>query len=325
VNIPYRIEWPATIPFLTADLANPPTVMYKLSQLNTDGTLTQIATDISDAFYDTTIDNTVDYVWYAQTYDSSQGSVYGAPYEIYYSAIPTLGSVRNQIRIELNDTNSANYRWSDAELNIYLAEAIRDYSTHFPKREEITYHCQQSVRMYNLPPNFLEPYSAAYTDPHQIIAYLKQKAWKAGDSNLTTTGYYWPYWKLGIYTVMPGKRRYYVGHYSCHDGVIELDFNPRGDPNEYLSLAYAAYWTVPKFDPVPIDLPEMDHELIVLYAKAKALTRIESDDANLSRWTEGKKRDDNPLLPVSTRFWNAYQTKIEQRKTRPRFIRVTRV
>ncbi len=116
-----------------------------------------------------------------------------------------------------------------------------------------------------------------------------------------------------------------LGHYDVRDGVLEVDFTPaEGDK---LRLTYGARYLAPPFGAVRVDVPQQDHELIVLYACGKATVRLEGQDANLQRFPsmgDTGKRDDNPMSDIANRYFNAYNQKIKEKRERPRFYRRVR-
>ena len=140
-----------------------------------------------------------------------------------------------------------------------------------------------------------------YVTSSGVHTYLKYKPWKGGE-----------------------HARSYTGHYDYRTGLLELDFSPAA--GSYLVVRYLASRMIPPFDAARVDITREHAELIVLYACGKALVRVEGQDANLSRWKdEPGRRDDNPMINPSTRYFQAYKGKINALLNKPRFLRRSRV
>lgn len=306
-------------------MADPNATRWTINEMDPLGGLTVLAANLAVPFFTLTIDNTRQYLWLIQAQDDL-GNTVAEPIEIQFEPRVNLATIRTQVRNTINDVDGSQYRWPDDELNQYIREAIRDYTKYYTKTTAAFIQTQDQVRTYNIPDNFLREIRVDFTDTHGIVAYLKRKPWKGGDSNLTSSGYFSPYWKLGIYAMTPGRRRTAVGHYDIRDGQIELDFTPQGAATESLTVHYEARWTVPYSDLVSLDFPDEDLEVLVLYTCGKANLRVEEAEANLSRWgSERRNRADNPLEIMSTRYFNAYNQKLQAKQNKITFLRRVRV
>lgn len=302
MNITYRIDWQ---PVSTA-------VSYLVSELDNTGETTLGST--TDTEYDVVVDDTQDAAFLVRAWD---GEYYSQPVTVVYEAPVTLGTLRNQIRTELKDTVSGKYKWTDTELSQYLKDALQDYEKHFPKPGETTLTLEEGTLSYALPSGLKRITRVCYHAQSGDI-YLKAKPFKGGE---TSSGRDTLYWKLGV-LIAPGRARPYQGHYELKNNEIALDFAPLAD--ETLTIEYAGDYALPVFDTIRLDIPSEDLELLKLYAKGLAMVRIETQDANLSRWKEDGRRDDNPIVLSSNRYFNAYNQKIKEKKNGVKFLKVVR-
>lgn len=206
----------------------------------------------------------------------------------------TKAELLSGLRIRINDLTGT--RWSDDELNAYLVDAARDYSKYFPRRREQEFNTIIGVQRYDVPDDLIDDYilDFAFIDP---IAAIQE--------------------------IIPEKqqRRYRSDRfYEVVDQQIVLGFVPYSD--FVVLIRYNALHQMP--DTGETTIPSEDEDLIYAYCAAAAWQRIGGNDAGLSRWTEGEKRDDSPIIPHYVRLWDRYNRLVQQKLSVPRSYKLTR-
>lgn len=289
---------------------------YKLWSVNATGGETEVTSGITDTNYTVTISDNANHVYIIRSYD---GTEYGAAQYFVYNAPQTLGNLVDAILVELRDSTSR--RWARTEIIQYIQDAIRDYTKLFPKTRTLEIDLTEDVREYTLPPQVITVQRVEYVNSDSNSYFLKYLPWAAGQSDISSATS--SYWKLGVVLVMGSASREYCGHYDVRDDVLSIDFDP--DPDESLKIRCTWRFTIPPFEAAKLDVPEEDLELLKLYSCGKAMVRIEMQDANLSRWTEGQRRDDNPVVPSANRYFNAYNQMVKDKQNKPRTLRRRRM
>lgn len=277
------------------------------------------------------------------SYDDSQGVTfvirptdgtnYGPAQTITLSnmPMPTRGWLRTYVRAAIADPNLAGSTptVSEDELNLYINDAIREYSTRFPMQQErviqlLAGGSDAGARDYQLPADFVYEETVLYKqiDTH-LQLYLKRMPWKGGETSAST----WVgYPKLGIIQPPMGGR-FYPGHYDIYEGAIHIDFDPRGN-GDTLTVRYCSTYPYLTDDVTPTPIPLTDFQMLALYAQARAWMEIEGKDVRLSRWRtreDGSRRDDMPTEKMSTRMFNAWNQWINDRMNlRPQTRRLVR-
>lgn len=191
----------------------------------------------------------------------------------------------NDIRLDLQDT-SDNPKYSDKVLYLYTKDAIRDYSTWFPKRND---HVAMTLvnGAYPLPVDFIEDIHVECPGD----TYLEKRYAQNGVSFKKTS--------------VPSS--YYV-----HGGNLYLSA-PTTLP---VYLSYLGAHPVPMSEldgTFQITVPEADLELLRLYVKAKTLGQLRGRQAALDRFKVTGARDDNPLIPETGDLMGQYHAAIAQR------------
>lgn len=209
-------------------------------------------------------------------------------------------------RDKLDDNSAGKYRWGDETLHEAINEAIRDYSQHFPRKRRAAIARVAGQTEYNLPADFkqvgyLTDTAGVRYSPLNPGDYEERLALDRGGEEGGI-----PYRELG--------ERFSDGQgafYAVWGGSLYLAPAPQED----LALYYLAWHPQATADSSALTIPEEDEDLIVLYAWAVCLSRDSGKDALLSRWDEGSgRRDDNPVVFLSTRFFHAYREKVAERK-----------
>jgi len=197
----------------------------------------------------------------------------------------------SDLRSDLQDT-STSPRWSDKTLWVFTKDAIRDYSTWFPKR--VDHDAMTLVNgVYPLPLDFLsdiyvEAPADTYLEKRQEIPGTKLR-------NSLIPGAYYP-----------------INFYYIAGGNLYLAF-----PCNEVYLTYQAARGVPASETdndFVLEIPDADLELIRLYVKGSVYEQMRSRQASLDRFKLGTgPRDDNPLMPETTNLIEMYHTKIAER------------
>lgn len=196
------------------------------------------------------------------------------------------------LRLRLDDADGR--RWTNAELIAYLEDAARDYSKYFPRKREQEFTADGETRFFDVPADLIDDYILRVTLVDPI---------KAVEEEI-------PHKQL--------KRRGSDRWYEVVNEKIVFGFFPVTDAT--IRVRYNAIHEVDTSVSVPFE----DEDLLYAYAMAAAWQRIGGNDAGLSRWTEGQKRDDSPLIPHYVRLWDRYRRLIEQKQQTPRFYQRVR-
>jgi hypothetical protein len=192
----------------------------------------------------------------------------------------------SDLRSDLQDTAATNPRWSDKTLWVYSKDAIRDYSTWFPKR--VDQHAMTLTNgVYPLPLNFLlEIYVEA-----PVGTYLEKRRETPGT-------------RLKVPTR--------INTYHVEGGNLYLS-----SPSDVVIVTYQASRDVPTSETdatFVFEIPDADLEIIRLYVKAKVYEQMRSRQASLDRFKQGSgKRDDNPIQPEVADLMEVYHQKIAER------------
>ncbi len=211
----------------------------------------------------------------------------------------TWATLLADIRADLQDT-SDKPRWADDALYVYAKDALRDYSTWFPRRIDRLAIDPDTSGKYALPTDFIEDIQVECP----LDVFLERRLDRPGVR-------YRRYPSL-----FPATR---VLYYLIQGGALYLTDTPLNEVGQAETTVYLTYLAS---HPVPanaadttfvLTVPDSDMELIRLYVKAKALEQSRSKTAMLDRYKPVGDRQDNPLLPETSDLWKEYQTKVFQR------------
>lgn len=197
----------------------------------------------------------------------------------------TWKTVLANIREDIQDT-STNPRYSDKLLFLYARDAIRDYSQYFPLRVDAL-EIAPANGVFPLPSDFLDEIfvecpRGTYLEPRPLRPGL-----------------------LKVASVTPYR-------YQIEGGSIHLD----ASTSQSIWLTYSAFHSVPTSETdstAEISVPETDMELIHLYVRARIAAQIRFRQANLDRYREDGRRDDNPLAFEYKNLMDEYRIKIQER------------
>lgn len=201
----------------------------------------------------------------------------------------TWADLLSDIRRDIDD-DGATPRYSDDLLYTYAKDAIRDYSTWFPRRLDRVVLSGTETGPYSLPSDVINVLFVECPEDR----YLEQKPARPGARFPKESG-----------------RPFY---FSIIGGSLYLDGSPLSG-NSVL-LTYEAIHSIPSAaddNAFALTIPEADEELVRLYVKSKVNERIRGKSARLDQYRERGQRDDNPLLPEVDEILDSYYAKIASR------------
>jgi hypothetical protein len=198
----------------------------------------------------------------------------------------TWGDLLADLREDLQDTSTTNPRYSSKLLYLYARDAVADYSQYFPIRVDARQIAPVNKR-YPLPDNFVD--EVFVECPRGF--YLTPRPIRPGIVKVgTTTPFRYEIESGGIYLDAATTQSIWLTYYATHDvPTSETD----------TSFEYS--------------IPPGDMELIRLYVRARIAAQIRSRQANLDRYKEDGRRDDNPLGVEYSSLMDEYHLKIQQR------------
>jgi hypothetical protein len=211
--------------------------------------------------------------------------------------MPTWGDLLADLREDLQDTSPTNPAYTSKMLWLYARDAVKDYSQFFPLRVDALEIAGVDER-YALPADFIDEIfvecpRGTFLEPRVITPGIKKVA--------GTTVY----------------------RYEIIGGGIYLD----AATDESIWLTYSAYHTFPTSETASttvISVPLGDIELIHLYVRARITTQVRARTANLDRYKEDGRRDDNPMAKEYNNLMGEYHRKIMDRE-RPTAIHLRSV
>jgi len=161
----------------------------------------------------------------------------------------TRAGLRTVIRNQGIDSST----WSDAEVNQWIADAIAEYSIHFPRWRESTGNaCAEGEREYDLPSDFAAALQVEYPE---------------GNEPLTTL------------TRLPeDDPRFGPGYYDVRAGAA-LVLGESPSAGQTYGLLYQAHHDYPDADDDVLTVPDEDLEVLILFVVLKAYRRLELDEA----------------------------------------------
>lgn len=99
----------------------------------------------------------------------------------------TLAQLANRVQGVVNDETAA--EWTQALVEEWCVEGIRDYNQHFPRVRSSTINATDDVRFYDLPADFRRMVSVEYPTGEDPPEYLTQRS-RLGGMFWGRTGYY---------------------------------------------------------------------------------------------------------------------------------------
>jgi len=161
-------------------------------------------------------------------------------------------TTRAELRTVIRNQGIDDSTWSDNEVNQWIADAIAEYSIHFPRwRESADNACVAEQHEYDLPADFLHALSVEYPAGEDPAVFLE----RASES--------------------PG------GLDSDHFDIqgTKLILGPSPSAGETYTLQYQAHHDYPDADDDTLTIPDEDLEILILFVVWKAYRRLELDEA----------------------------------------------
>ena len=190
----------------------------------------------------------------------------------------TRASWRSLLRAELGDENPAAYLWGTALLNEWLNEAIRDYGRVFPREETTTLAAVASQAAYDLPIGFVEVVRVEHpTNTFRVYEPRAGGEWRRGTD------------------VTPSEDR--LGGRYAYDvwrGQLALEPAPTAG-GESIVVRYTTRRAEPTADSDPLPVEGGDEELLLLYAAARALAWIGTQEGKRQAFERQRGADAGTL------------------------------
>ncbi len=101
----------------------------------------------------------------------AQGSGTGTPAAAAYAV--SAGDLLDDIRVAVDDASET--AWSDDELLGFLAEAVREYSQHLPRIDEVTLELVEGETRYPLPWDATAVISVEYSAGEGEATYVRRR------------------------------------------------------------------------------------------------------------------------------------------------------
>lgn len=198
----------------------------------------------------------------------------------------TWGTLLSEIRADLQDTAATNPRYTDKLLYIYARDAVADYSQYFPMRID-AHEIQPTNGRYALPGDFIDE---LYVECPRGV-YLVPRPLRPG--------------------IVKAQSKTPL-RYEIENGGIYLD----ATTPDSIWLTYYGVHPFPTSETesaFELTVPMSDIELIRLYVRIRISAQIRYRQANLDRYKEEGRRDDNPLGMEYDSLIKEYHMKIQQR------------
>ncbi len=225
------------------------------------------------------------------------------PYVFPINNAPSLATLRWMVRDTLNDTETEDGvdvkypespKWTDRELNAYLQEAINYYSN-FDSAEYII-DTDTSLVTPTMFRSVKEVIDVSYYD------------------NVSKE------WRLLQQSSRHGERGNHKS-WEMSSGNLKL-YGAFQDPT-LLQIRVLVPYRVPVSDLQELTVPYDDWDILSLYAQAKAYIRLAGQSAQLDRFKEEGKRNDNPVTPIARMLMQQAESRLKDRRG-PRVIRRVR-
>jgi hypothetical protein len=155
----------------------------------------------------------------------------------------------------LNDT--AETYFTQAQVEHWLKDAIRDYSNHFPQQLTNTITTALNDRAYDLPAGFIDPISVQYDQGQDNPEYLTRHPHNDD------------FWSInGRYDIIPRP--------STDSHEIWISTKPAAD--ESLIIEYTAPHDHDLTSSDPITVPAAHHHILALYASWQATALLQQNE-----------------------------------------------
>jgi hypothetical protein len=213
----------------------------------------------------------------------------------------TRADIRTRTRDELND-NGAVKLWSDALLNRWIGEGVREWSRAVPRDGTWATTSVANTPGYALPADVQEVVRVE----HPAGVFRTRGGLRDGDVSPTADLGNWQ----GLRPAQMTWERW--------GGEVVLIPAP-GASGEAITVRYKGEYSVPGDDVTALDVPPLDEEGLVLYVCARALQWIAQDEAKRQRFARERGAD-----PVASRqgYERGFQAVVRHRRDGTRQRRI---
>lgn len=201
---------------------------------------------------------------------------------------------RNYLRLRLNDSTST--RWSNVELDAYIAESVLRLSKLFPHLKETQVTIAVPSTRIDLPGDLVDQRVQKIWAVERPVAYERE---------------------VPPYQLRPRASKYW---FEVVDDRLILGWTPLA--GTILRIRYSSLHTLPPTGNSSV--PSEDEDLVYLWAEHLAWRKIAGSDASLSRWRDEGKRDDGPIIPHYVMLERQYMRMVEEKKAGGRFLTLRR-
>jgi hypothetical protein len=222
----------------------------------------------------------------------------GAPFAYPINNPPSLAAIRWRVRDGLNDSDTVagidmSYpetpKWTDREINGHIIDAIGFFNKHV-QRPVIIETTMDMVRS-DLLRSFSEITNVRYRNVNEWATILRFQRKRALPPD--------SYWDF-----QHGELRI-TGRY------------PQGAPLEIEGLTP---YPIPRNDFEELQIDFSDWDILTIYTMSRCYLRLAGQSAQLDRWKEEGKRNDNPITPIGRLLYEDALQRIQFRLG-PRAIR----
>lgn len=179
--------------------------------------------------------------------------------------------VRTLVRDELNDNGTVKI-WTDALINAFILEAIRDYGRQAGREASTSLTSVASQAAYALPAGTLQVVRLEHPSGY----FRKVSPYRSGDEEQQ------PGRMIGL---APGELVYEVWGTN-----VILSPVPTAS-SEAIGVRYLATFTEPASDATVLDVPDVELPALVYFACRRALLWITSDEAKRQRFERQRGSD----------------------------------
>jgi len=179
--------------------------------------------------------------------------------------------VRTLVRDELNDNGSVKV-WTDALLNAFILEAIRDYGRQVGKEASTSLTSVADQAAYALPTGTQQVVRVEHPSGY----FRKVSPYRSGDEEQQ------PGRMVGL---APGELVYEVW-----GGNVILSPAPTAS-SEAIGVRYLGAYTEPASDSTTLDVPDVELPALVYFACRRALLWIASDESKRQRFERQRGAD----------------------------------
>jgi len=224
----------------------------------------------------------------------------GRPYAFPINNPPSLATLRGMVREAMNDTTTETGidlvypdapKWGDREIDNYVREGI-GFINRFIQREVIIETTREHYRD-DLITRAIEIVGVSFYDTQTREWMSIPRFSRRGHRG---TFHYWDLnaGRLALYGAYP--------------------------PNVLMEIHMRMPYPIPMNDTQEILVDAEDWDILSIYAQAKCYTRLAGQSAQLDRWKEEGKRNDNPITPIACMLMQEAEKRIQDRRG-PRSIR----